>query len=168
MLDRMARALSATWPEEMTVVGIRRRGVPLAERLVDRLSRLGTGDVVLQELELKRYSDDLDLLHRHPELRTPDDALELEGRRVLLMDDVLFSGRTLDRALSYCVAAGAAEVRCAVVCSRDGRELPITADFVGMRCDVGVNGIVDVRVPPYEDELAIDISSRISPRDKGG
>jgi len=149
------------------VVGIRRRGFPLAERLVDRLSGLGTDDVVLEELELKRYSDELELLHRHPELRTPDDALELEGRRVLLVDDVLFSGRTLDRALSYSVAAGAAEVRCAVICIRDGRELPITADFVGMRCDVGDDGIVDVRVPPYEEELAVDIRSRSSHQDEG-
>ena len=155
-LDRMAGEALARWPAELVVVGIRRRGAPLAARLANRLEDRGA-DVVLQELELKRYSDDLDVIHEQPELTEPDEPLELEGRRVLLVDDVVYTGRTFATALDYAMSQGAAEVRCAALCVRRGRELPVRSDIVGFRCDVGEGRIVDVRIPPYEDRLAIEL-----------
>lgn len=159
-LERMAGEVVSRWPGEVVVVGIRRRGVPLAEQLAEQLEAAGADMVAVQELELKRYSDELELLHEQPELREPDEPLELEDRRVLLVDDVLYTGRTFARALGYVTDAGAREVRCAVLCVRRGKELPIRPDVVGFRCDVGAGGIVDVRIPPYEDRTAIELRKK--------
>lgn len=159
-LDRMAGEVAARWPGELVVVGIRRRGLPLARRLASRMEAGGTAIVAVQELGLKRYSDELEVLHEQPELTEPEEALKLEGRRVLLVDDVLYTGRTFARALDYVIDAGAREVRCAVLCVRRGNELPIQPDVVGFQCDVGADGIVEVRVPPYEDRLAIDLTTK--------
>ena len=159
-LDRMAGEVVARWPGELVVVGIRRRGVPLAEALAERIADRGGEVAAVQELELKRYSDELDVLHEQPELNEPDEPLELEGRRVLLVDDVVYTGRTLARALDYVTDAGATEVRCAVLCVRRGNELPIRPEVVGFRCDIGDGGIVDVRIPPYEDRLAIELRTK--------
>jgi pyrimidine operon attenuation protein/uracil phosphoribosyltransferase len=159
-LRRMAGEVAARWPGELVVVGIRRRGVPLAEGLVERLKETDAEVVAVQELELKRYSDELDVLHEQPALTEPDESLELEGRRVLLVDDVVYTGRTLARALQYVTDAGASEVRCAALCVRRGNELPIRPEIVGFHCDIGQGGIVDVRVPPYEDRLAVDLRKK--------
>ena len=155
-LSRMAREVGARWPGGV-VVGIRRRGVPLAEKLAERLRAAGADVAAVQELELKRYSDELDVLHEQPELNEPDEPLDLDGRRVLLVDDVIYTGRTLARALDYVTDAGAAEVRCAVLCVRRGNELPIRPEIVGFHCDIGAGGIVDVRIPPYEDRVAVEL-----------
>ena len=156
-LDRMAGELMARWPGEMVVVGIRRRGVPLAEELAGRLRDRGADVAAVRELELKRYSDELEVLHQRPELTEPEDALDLDGQRVLLVDDVVYTGRTFARALDYVTELGAGEVRCAALCVRRGRELPVRPAVVGFRCDVGGGSIVDVRIPPYEDRLAIEL-----------
>lgn len=139
----------------LTLVGIRRRGVPLARALHARIEDLGGAGVEIGELELKRYSDDLEVLHHQPHLEEPDRTIPIEGRRVLLVDDVLYTGRTLARAVQHVATAGARDVRCAVLCIRSGAELPIRADFVGFRFDVGAGGIVEVLTPPYEDELGV-------------
>lgn len=157
LLERMARTVAAAWPGGMTVIGIRRRGVPLAERLCRHLSGIGAAPLEQGELDLKRYSDDLEILHPDTRLRASDIPLELADRRILLVDDVLYTGRTLATAVQYCLDRGATEVRCAVLCEREGREVPIVADFVGLRCDVGEGSVVEVRVPPYEDVLAVEV-----------
>lgn len=139
----------------LTLVGIRRRGVPLAKGLHERISNLGGRGVEFAEIELKRYSDDLEILHQQPHLKEPDRTIPIEDRRVLLVDDVLYTGRTLTRAVQYAASAGAKDVRCAVLCLRRGAELPIRADFIGFRFDVGAGGIVEVMTPPYEDDLGV-------------
>ena len=156
-LDRMAGETVARWPGELVVVGIRRRGVPLAEELAGRIADRGGAVVAVHELELKRYSDELEVLHEQPELTEPEEPLELDGRRVLLVDDVVYTGRTFARAVDYVIDAGAAEVRCAALCVRRGSDLPIRPDVVGFRCDIGDGGIVDVLTPPYEDRLAVEL-----------
>lgn len=100
------------------------------------------------------------MLHERPELTEPEEPLELDDQRVLLVDDVLYTGRTFARTLDYVIDAGATEVHCAALCVRRGTELPIRPAVVGFRCDVGAGGIVDVRIPPYEDRLAIELTKR--------
>lgn len=156
-VGRMAGEVVARWPGELVVVGIRRRGVPVGEMLTERLEGSRAEVLAVQELELKRYSDELEILHQQPALKEPEEPMELADRRVLLVDDVCYTGRTLARALEYVTDAGAAEVRCAVLCVRRGNELPVEPGVVGFRCDVGDGGIVDVRIPPYEDHLAIEV-----------
>lgn len=121
--------------------------------------RCGGGPVPVSEITLKRYAEDLTVLHERPELGGRPE-LDVEGRRVVLVDDVLYSGRTLFRAVELLVDAGAAEVHAAVLCSRGPNEVPVHADFVGLQLDVGGENAIEVHVPPYEERLRIVLRHR--------
>lgn len=159
LLDDMARRIVALGEDDLQLLGVRRRGVPLAERLADRLSDRSEGQrrqVPVQEVALKRYADDLTLLHDRPELQEKPD-LDVEGKGVLIVDDVLYTGRTLFRAARIAVAAGADRVRAAVLCARAKNDVPVTASVTGLHLDVGESGVVEVHVPPYEEERGIHL-----------
>lgn len=159
VLDRMARRIAALDGDEPRLLGVRRRGVPLAERLADRLAEESGRHVPVQEVVLKRYADDLTLLHERPALEEEPD-LDVEGEGVLIVDDVLYTGRTLFRAAQIAVGAGAERVQAAVVCSRGPNEVPVTAAVTGLQLDVGESGVVEVHVPPYEEELGVQVVGR--------
>lgn len=151
--DLAARALAAL-PDRFTVVGVRRRGVPLAEALVERWESRSGGDFALGEIALKRYADDLSILHERPKLL--DKSLpDVEGATVLLVDDVLYSGRTLFHAVELLVSAGAERVACAVLCSRGPNDVPVHADLVALQLDVGPGNLIEVHAPPYDDEWGV-------------
>lgn len=160
VLDDLARRLHARLGDDFALVGIRRRGVPLAEALQERLERLRGADVDLGEIELKRYADDLALLHDKPKLGGQEIPFELEGATVVLVDDVEYTGRTLLTAANVLLAAGAAEVHGAMLASRGETEVPAYAAFTGLRLDVGDANVIEVHAPPYEDDLAICILHR--------
>jgi pyrimidine operon attenuation protein/uracil phosphoribosyltransferase len=157
MLDALARRIHAALGDGIKVLGIRRRGVPLAGELTRRLGALAGTAVDTGEVTLKRYDDDLTILHEHPELRDEDVPFDLDGATVLLVDDVLYTGRTTLRAVSYAVAEGVAHVHVAVLCSRGPNDVPVHADFVGMQLDVGPGNIIEVHAPPYEDAWGVVI-----------
>ncbi len=159
LLDDMARRIAARAGEDLQLLGVRRRGVPLAERLADRLVEREGWQAPVQEVALKRYADDLTLLHDRPELREEPD-LDVEGKSVVVVDDVLYSGRTLFRAAQLAVAGGAERVRAAVLCSRGANDVPVTAAFTGLQLDVGETGVVEVHVPPYEETPGIHLVRR--------
>lgn len=159
LLDRMAEEVAAELGEEIAVVGILRRGAPLAGRLADRLEAAGVA-VDRGELRLERYSDELDVLHERTRMEEPDLGFDVEGKTVLLVDDVLYTGRTMLRAAEWMAAQGAGRVACAVLCAREGRETPIDAEFVGAWLEVGEGGIVDVEIPPYEERVGVVVRHR--------
>ncbi len=154
LLDQMAEDLYADVGSEVHLVGIRRRGVPLMERIRERLERRTDGTVSSGELALKRYADDLSVLHEQPELKE-DPELKVRDRSVVLVDDVLYTGRTLWKAGHIVQDAGANRVRTAVLCSRGSNEVPVSASYVGLQLDVCEGNVIEVHIPPYEDEMAI-------------
>lgn len=162
VLDTMARRAAALFPGDAPValVGIVRRGLPLAERLRERLQDLlPAQQLPVFPLELKRYADDLTLLHPGTLLKENADlgARQLSDTRVLLVDDVLYGGYSLLRAAGWLAQAGAAEIRTAVLVDRGVSRLPVRADITGLRLDVAPGDIVECHVPPYEPALRIDV-----------
>lgn len=162
LLDVMARQAAALVERDtpLTLVGILRRGVPLARMLRERLVRdHGLPEPELLELRIERYSDDLRLLH--PDTRLTEDpahvALNLEGRTVLLVDDVLYHGNSLLRALAWLERKGPRVVRTVLLVDRDVAVLPIRADVAGVRLDVAEGDVVEARVPPYEPTLELAV-----------
>ncbi len=158
-LDQLGRKILADLPEgvPLAVVGIRSRGEVLAQRLVDRLHRLGAERIDVGTLDITLYRDDL--AERGPQavLRKTDIPFDIDGRFIILMDDVLHTGRSVRAALDALVDLGRPRaIRLAVLVDRPGRELPIQADYVGVRVsqeDVPVavrltesDGIDEVRV----------------------
>lgn len=133
-------------PSRLLLVGIRTRGVPLAEELAVGITDLNESEVPLGTLDITLYRDDLSTIAPHPvvgETRLPGN---LDGRTVVLCDDVLFTGRTIRAALDALMDFGRPRsVRLAVLVDRGGRELPIQADVVGETVEADAEHIVDVR-----------------------
>lgn len=144
-LDRLADEICATLPDgaPVAVIGIRRRGDVLGLRLVDALKQHGLDGIESGTLDITLYRDDLAELGAQAILRKTEIDFDLAGRYVILVDDVLFTGRSTRAALDALIDLGRPKaIRLAVLVDRPGRELPIQADFVGVRVerrDVPVN-----------------------------
>lgn len=167
VLDRMAAASAALLAgvERPLLVGMLRRGAPLARAIAARLSsRHGMEELEVIELKVERYADDLALLHPETLLaETPEQAaLDLRGRTVLVVDDVLYEGHSLWRTVGWLRAKGADCVRAAVLADRGNARLPVRADVVGLHLEVPAGWVVECNVPPYEPELRIDLN-RLGP-----
>jgi pyrimidine operon attenuation protein / uracil phosphoribosyltransferase len=164
-------------PDGLVVLGIPRRGVPLADRLARKLARIEPGfdaAAATGQLDVTLYRDDL----RRSTSRTPAPTLlpdtGIDGATVVLVDDVLYSGRTISSALDALKDFGRpAAVRLAVLVDRGHRELPIRADFVGKNLPTSTAERVQVRLveidgPAGTGEVAEDGVSIADRADRGG
>ncbi len=128
-LDRMAQAMQAP---KVSIIGIQRGGAIVADALQQRLRSIGC-DVERGNLDISFYRDDLDTIGAHPEIHPSDIPFDVSGRDIWLVDDVLFTGRTIRAALGEIFDYGRPDsVRLAVLVDRGGRELPIAADLTGL------------------------------------
>ncbi|HPW07991.1 MAG TPA: phosphoribosyltransferase family protein [Burkholderiaceae bacterium] len=160
VLDTMAAGVSArlAGAEQVSLVGVLRRGAPLADMLQERLvQRLPRTDMQRIDLSIKRYSDDLKLLHPQTQLiEQPEHTnMDLSGRVVVLVDDVLYGGFSLNRAVQYLVAKQVKTIHTVVLVDRVCATLPIHADVSGMKLQVEPGSIVECHVPPYESTFQI-------------
>lgn len=158
LLDELAAAIAPHVTESTALVGILRRGKPLAEMLAERLARDHDRRPELGEIELKRYSDSLEVLHDRPHLDDEPLDIEIEDRHLILVDDVIYTGETVFRAACKLRAAGATHIQTAFLCSRPGLKMPLHADFVGARFDIRPDWVIHCAVPPYEDHLGIALA----------
>lgn len=118
--------------EELVLVGIRTGGVFLAERLRKKISGTEGKLLPVGVLDVTLYRDDLSTTHRKPQLGKTDIPFSLDGKKVVLVDDVLFTGRTIRAAMDALIDFGRPKlIQLAVLIDRGHRELPIRADFVG-------------------------------------
>ncbi|NEZ04486.1 phosphoribosyltransferase [Wenzhouxiangella sp. XN201] len=157
LLDEVARVMAPQLEPETALVGLLRRGAPLARMLAERLERINGRAPEVGELLLKRYGDDLTLLHDRPALDEDSLDIDVTGRHLILVDDVLYTGESAFRAAGFLRAAGASRLQIAVLCARDEQFMPVHAEFVGRRIDVGEGWVIECSVPPYESELGIAI-----------
>lgn len=157
-LDAMARQVAAGRRPELPLrlVGVRRRGVPIARRLAERLETALGVEVPVGAVDITLYRDDLDHRRAWPVLRGTDLPFAVEGAEIVLVDDVLHSGRTVRAALNaICDHGRPGLVRLAVVVDRDGRELPIRPDVVGVALHAGPGEEIRVLVVPVDREEGI-------------
>lgn len=146
--------------ERVMLVGILRRGVPLAEMLHARLAnQYGFTNISLMHLQIKRYADDLTLLYPETKLTEKPEqaALDLASTTVLVVDDVMYHGHSMLRAVEYLAIKQAAEIRTIVLVDRGANKLPVRTDIAGVRLDVAPSNIIECNVPPYEAEFKIDL-----------
>ncbi len=131
----------------LAFIGIHRRGVPLATRLAAKLRKLTKHEVPVGALDINLYRDDFSQAGAAPVLRGTHVEFQIEGRTLLLVDDVLFTGRTIRAALDALVDLGRpARVQLAVLCDRGHRELPIQADYVGLSLNTRREDHVELRL----------------------
>lgn len=134
------------------LVGIQRRGVQIADRIADVMRDREGRDVPRGALDITLYRDDLQTVGPRPVVGKTHLPGALEGKSVVIVDDVLFTGRTIRAALDELADFGRpARIMLAVLVDRGGRELPIHADVVGKHVSVPPGGRVDVLVPSLDD-----------------
>ena len=146
-LDRVASDIHEASPgRRLILLGIERRGAPLAERLARLLATLGH-DVAVGKLDINLYRDDLTMVAAQPIVRRTELPVDIDGQDVILVDDVLYTGRTVRAAMEALNDYGRIRsLRLVVLIDRGNRELPIEANFVGRTIDVRADEIVEVRV----------------------
>lgn len=145
----------------LVVVGIQRRGVQLAERIVASIREREAVEIPTGALDITLYRDDLQTVGPRPVVGPTHLPWELAGRVVVIVDDVLYTGRTVRAALDELADFGRpARIALAVLVDRGGRELPIHADVVGKRVDVERADRVDVLVQELDDRDAVVIARR--------
>jgi pyrimidine operon attenuation protein / uracil phosphoribosyltransferase len=145
--------------DDVTVLGIQTRGVPLARRIASRMSEIEGVAVPVGSLDITMYRDDLSLRGARPLHATDVPAQGVDGRLVVLVDDVLFSGRTVRAALDALGDIGRPRaVRLAVLVDRGHRELPLRADYVGKNIPTSLSQAVRVRVSELDgvDEVVVE------------
>jgi pyrimidine operon attenuation protein/uracil phosphoribosyltransferase len=133
--------------DDLVLVGMRRRGVPIARRLADLIGRFEGTAVDVGELDVTMFRDDLEMRGTRPSLQPSSLPRDLTDARVVLVDDVLYTGRTVRAALDALMSFGRArQVQLAVVVDRGHRELPVRADYVGKNLPTSRDENVEVRL----------------------
>jgi pyrimidine operon attenuation protein/uracil phosphoribosyltransferase len=140
----------------LVIVGIQRRGVQLADRIAAEIKSREGVDVARGALDITLYRDDLQTVGPRPVVGKTDLPWELDGKRVVIVDDVLYTGRTVRAALDELADFGRpARIALAVLVDRGGRELPIHADVVGKKVEVSPEQRVDVLVQELDGRDAV-------------
>jgi pyrimidine operon attenuation protein/uracil phosphoribosyltransferase len=142
----------------LVLVGIRSRGVHLAERLRDKIAAIERVELPTGIIDITLYRDDLSRGLEQPQIKGTDIRFPIDDRRVLLVDDVLYTGRTVRAALDALMDFGRPKnVQLVVLIDRGHRELPVRADYVGKNLPTSINESVEVRLEESDgrDEVAI-------------
>ena len=145
--------------DDLIIVGIQRRGVQLAARIVSSIRERENVDVPNGALDITLYRDDLQTVGPRPVVGPTDLPWAIDGKRVVIVDDVLYTGRTIRAALDELADFGRPRrIALAVLIDRGGRELPIQPDVIGKTIDVGSGQRVDVLVKELDDRDAVIIA----------
>lgn len=159
-LEQLARqiAVECTPETETVLIGIRSRGVPLAQRLAVQLSKHLGQSFPVGSLDITLYRDDLDQRRRWPTVKGSDVPFSLDDRKIILVDDVLFTGRTVVAALVALADLGRpAVVRLVTLVDRGHRECPVHADYAGLTITTAPGDRVNVRLRELDgvDEVVV-------------
>ena len=147
--------------DNLSIVGIHTGGVYLAQRIRQRIELQEEADIPAGTLDITLYRDDWSLISQNPIVKKSDIGFLLEDKRVILVDDVIFTGRTIRAAMDAIMDYGRPRsIQLAVLVDRGGRELPIQPDYVGMTVDPMDNERVDVLLLEKDNRDAVVITRR--------
>lgn len=154
VLARMASQVVENNPDldNVLLVGIRRRGVPLAERIAAKISEMDGVTVATGALDITLYRDDLSTVGERPVVNKTELPADITGKTIILVDDVLYTGRTIRAALDELIDFGRPRrVQLAVLIDRGWRELPIQADYIGKSVTTTETEIIKVMLPEFDE-----------------
>ncbi len=147
--------------KDVGLVGIRRRGVPLADRLAKVMRSLGGAEVPVGALDITLYRDDLSTIAPQPVVHSSDIPFPVDGKVLVLVDDVLFTGRTIRAAMNGLFDLGRPRrVQLCVLIDRGHRELPIEAAFVGRHVQTSDREIIEVRLNEIDQQERVMLVER--------
>ena len=148
--------------DSLGLVGIMRRGVPLAQRLAKILSRIEKAEVPVGTLDITLYRDDLSTIGHRPEVRKSTMEFDIQGKNIILVDDVLYTGRTTRAALDALFDHGRpSRIQLLVLIDRGHRELPIEAGFVGRTVQTSDLEIIEVKFQETDGAEKVLLAERV-------
>lgn len=146
---------------KVVLVGIKSRGIPLSAIIRNNVYKSEDVTLTVGELDISLYRDDLAEKSITPVVGSIDIPCDITGRDVVLIDDVLFTGRTARAAIDALFSVGRPRtIQLAVLIDRGHRELPIRADYVGKNLPTSKTEVVKVNIPPYDDTVSVDLYSK--------
>jgi pyrimidine operon attenuation protein/uracil phosphoribosyltransferase len=159
MADEIVELNNGT--DDLVIVGIQRRGVQLAARIVSTIADREKADVAQGALDITLYRDDLQTVGPRPVVGQTQIPVDIDGQHVVIVDDVLYTGRTIRAALDELADFGRPKrIALAVLIDRGGRELPIQPDIVGKKVSAPSSQRVDVMVEELDGKNAVVITDR--------
>ena len=148
--------------EDLMLVGIRTRGVPLAHRIAKMIEEIEGKAVPVGILDITLYRDDLSTLNSQPIVRSTEIEGDISGKNIILVDDVLYTGRTIRSALNALVDLGRPmKIQLAVLVDRGHRELPIRADYVGKNVPTAQKELIRVELNEVDEQKQVMLAERI-------
>lgn len=144
--------------DNIALVGIKRRGVPLAKLIAENIEKIEGKNIFVGELDIKLYRDDLTKAYEQSETSPLETAFDLTGKDIILVDDVLFTGRTVRAAIEAIFSIGRpSSIQLAILVDRGHRELPFRADYVGKNVPTSTSELVSVQIPEYDDSFCVKL-----------
>lgn len=148
--------------DRLAFIGIRRRGVPMATRLAAKIKELENREIPVGILDINLYRDDLSTVGDRPQINSTDITFDVNGKDIVLMDDVLYTGRTIRAALDALFEHGRpARVQLAVLIDRGWRELPIEARYIGRKIQTAANEIVEVKFQEIDEKEKVLLVEKV-------
>ncbi|MBQ7965072.1 MAG: bifunctional pyr operon transcriptional regulator/uracil phosphoribosyltransferase PyrR [Ruminococcus sp.] len=146
---------------DLCLIGIKSRGVPLAKRLKENIFEIDGNEVEVGELDITHYRDDIEKCDNSPVLTDTKVGFDITGKTVVLVDDVIFTGRTARAALDAVLDLGRPQkIQLCVLIDRGHSELPIKANFVGKNIPTSLDEVVAVRLVEYDGENSVAIYTK--------
>lgn len=142
--------------DNLCLIGIKRRGVPLAQRIATNICSFTDHIIDVGKLDITLYRDDLTTIAKDPVISETVVPFSIEEKTVVLVDDVIFTGRTARAALDAVMSLGRpARIQLAVLVDRGHSELPIRANYVGKNVPTSKTELIEVRLPEYDGETGV-------------
>jgi pyrimidine operon attenuation protein / uracil phosphoribosyltransferase len=163
-LQRLAHEIveKSAGTTDLVLIGVRRRGVPLSQRLAKTIQGFANVDVPVGTLDITLYRDDLSTVAPQPIVQSTEIPFGVDGRDIVLVDDVLYTGRTIRAAMNGLFDLGRPKrVRLCVLIDRGHRELPIEATFVGRNVQTADTEIIEVRLKEVDGEERVMLVDRV-------
>jgi pyrimidine operon attenuation protein/uracil phosphoribosyltransferase len=145
--------------KKLVLIGIHRRGVPLAERIAEKIREVEKKKVPVGNVDITFYRDDLSMLSEHPIVNGSEINFSVHQKKVILIDDVIYTGRTSRAAINAIMDLGRPDsIQLAILIDRGHRELPIRADYVGKNVPTSKDEVINVKVNEIDKISEVTIS----------
>lgn len=144
--------------EDLVLIGIKRRGYPIAERIAEQIAKIEGTAVPVGSVDITLYRDDLSSINEMPKINSRDLGIQVKNKKVVLVDDVLYTGRTVRAAIDAVLDNGRPKmIQLAVLIDRGHRELPIRADYVGKNIPTSKSELISVEVAEIDKNDSVKI-----------